>query len=243
MFINLFFEMFQKNSSKVIFQFSSNKVNLKISDKRKILEAEMKSKVQTLKFQTKKLFQTLISNLNANDIKLETIEFLGSLLHDYEFPISNFLYLFEINSQLFSFWLIKFLFSELYQSLGLNFQIELKKELFEQNCFIVGSLMYQIIMDLLKSQWFSKLGNQSNLLSKYQTYPRPLGPLLSDNYQQPKDVAEVRQIIHSHDIILQTYLLNLLLLILNRQTSSVMIIMFHYLFLFKARFGLIQIKK
>ncbi|CAD8080958.1 unnamed protein product [Paramecium primaurelia] len=55
-------------------------------------------------------------------------------------------------------------------------------------------------MDLLKSQWFSKLGNQSNLRFKYKTYPRPLRPLLSVNYQLPKAVAEVNY------IILQTYL-------------------------------------
>ncbi|CAD8206691.1 unnamed protein product [Paramecium pentaurelia] len=209
-----FLEMFQKNSSKVIVQFSSNKDNLNISDKRKILEAEMKQRVQNLKIQTKKLFQTLISNFNAKDIKPETIEFLGSILHDYEFPIQNFLFLFEINRLnfthfgqlvnmtdikaqclLISLILIRVFILRIILKPWAEFPDRVKKkELFEQNCYIVGSLMYQIIMDLLKSKWFSKLGNQSHLPSKYKTYPRPLGPLLSDNYQLPEDVAEVRLI-------------------------------------------------
>ncbi|CAK59945.1 unnamed protein product (macronuclear) [Paramecium tetraurelia] len=209
-----FLEMFQKNSAKVIVQFSSNKDNLNITDKRKILEAEMKQRRQNIKNQTKKLFQTLISNFNAKDIKPETIEFLGSIFHNFEFPIQNFLFLFEINRLNFTHFgqldgmtdikaqcllitliLIRVFLLRVILKPWAEFPDRVKKkELFEQNCYIVGSLMYEIIMDFLKSKWLKKLGNQSHLPSKYKTYPRPLGPLLSDNYQLPEDVAEVRQI-------------------------------------------------
>ena len=79
--------MFKKNCSKPIVQFSSNRENLNISDKRKILEEEMVKRKLNIKAQTKKLFQALMTNFNAKDITPESIDFLGSVMHDYEFPL------------------------------------------------------------------------------------------------------------------------------------------------------------
>lgn len=40
-----------------------------------------------IKIQTKKLFSALMTNFNAKDITPETIDFLGSIMHDFEFPL------------------------------------------------------------------------------------------------------------------------------------------------------------
>jgi hypothetical protein len=56
-----------------------------VTDKKKVLEEEMKKRILNVKGQVKKLFMTLIDNFDGSKIPQEHIDFLGTIMHDYEY--------------------------------------------------------------------------------------------------------------------------------------------------------------
>lgn len=57
-----------------------------------------------------------------------------------------------------------------------------KKEQLQTNCYIVGSIMYEIIMNYMKGKWMKVGANQAHLPIETKTFFRPLGPLLTDRF-------------------------------------------------------------
>lgn len=206
-----FLEYFKKNSGKVIVTFADTKLDMNITDKKKIMEDEMAKRVVNVKNQVRKLFKTLVDNFNGKDIPVAQIDFLGTLIHDFEFLPQNFLFQFEINRLEYTSFgalskmnqtkshmviltliILRVYVFRMVLKPWTDFKVVKKKELLSRNCYVVGSIMYEILMDYIKDRNFKIGQNQAHLPIEYKNMPRPLGPLITDRFELPEDPAEVR---------------------------------------------------